>query len=488
MSADLAKFGSPTTSQRIADHIGEHGVWEADSDGSSSQFTTPSGVLSPNVMMSPVPPLSVMTSPVAEVQRPNFNVELSVEDDTDREDPPHSANVCREDGVVKSVNDYDFLYALGRGSYGVVKLAQNRTTGARVAAKELRIKRADKLYRMKSLRKPLLSDTMNEVHVMRGLRHENLVALLDVLVEPTAPKSVFVFLEFVDWGPIVEVCRKVESDERGPVFVSRRADVSLDEHFVCTCFQGLCRGMAYLHAKEVCHRDLKPDNILVNHQGVVKIADFGVSHHFVGHDHNDGPGYHHREHGEASGTLRDTSGTWCFWAPEMCNDDDDVFSYDGYAADVWAAGVCLYVFAYGRLPFFHVQPIPLFELICHRPLLPLPTQPARSSDLQTLLDVLLGDASKAGPETARPTFAQLCAATNGGDGDAFPFLRSAVGLHDAPCAGSADKEDALQAASPSLSIEIPAVGSDRRLRGTSPPAPVKQRPVGGGCDHCCTIS
>lgn len=61
------------------------------------------------------------------------------------------------------------------------------------------------------------------------------------------------------------------------------------------------------------------------------------------------------------GLLNKTEGTWCFWSPEMCNSDFKVFS--GYAADLWAAGVCLYIFTTGKLPFFSMVPSELFGLI-----------------------------------------------------------------------------------------------------------------------------
>lgn len=61
-----------------------------------------------------------------------------------------------------------------------------------------------------------------------------------------------------------------------------------------------------------------------------------------------------------SGMLSKTEGTWCFWSPEMCEGSQ---SFSGYAADMWAAGVCLYTFVTGRLPFYSEIPQELFETI-----------------------------------------------------------------------------------------------------------------------------
>ena len=63
----------------------------------------------------------------------------------------------------------------------------------------------------------------------------------------------------------------------------------------------------------------------------------------------------------SSGILKRTEGTWCFWSPEMCSASPDGFS--GYSADLWAAGVCLYIFTTGTLPFFSMDPSDLFDMI-----------------------------------------------------------------------------------------------------------------------------
>lgn len=61
-----------------------------------------------------------------------------------------------------------------------------------------------------------------------------------------------------------------------------------------------------------------------------------------------------------AGLLTKTEGTYCFWSPEMCQSETP---FSGYAADMWAAGVCLYIFVTGRLPFYHEITTELFDLI-----------------------------------------------------------------------------------------------------------------------------
>eukprot|EP00529_Nitzschia_sp_RCC80_P005832 CAMPEP_0113494962 /NCGR_PEP_ID=MMETSP0014_2-20120614/29370_1 /TAXON_ID=2857 /ORGANISM="Nitzschia sp." /LENGTH=1001 /DNA_ID=CAMNT_0000388857 /DNA_START=80 /DNA_END=3085 /DNA_ORIENTATION=+ /assembly_acc=CAM_ASM_000159 len=62
----------------------------------------------------------------------------------------------------------------------------------------------------------------------------------------------------------------------------------------------------------------------------------------------------------SSGMLSKTEGTWCFWSPEMCQGSQ---SFSGYAADMWAAGICLYIFVTGKLPFYSEIPHDLFDMI-----------------------------------------------------------------------------------------------------------------------------
>lgn len=143
-----------------------------------------------------------------------------------------------------------------------------------------------------------------------------------------------------------------------------------------------------------CHcRDLKPENILVTLDGDIKVVDFGVSQDF-GNESN-----------AASGFVRDTKGSWPFWAPEMI-DNHSANAYSAYSADVWAAGVCLWIFVFGALPFWAPGPShlpdPIFEEILSCKISP-PTFPSRRSP--ELCDLLLAIFTVSPQD--RPTFQDL---------------------------------------------------------------------------------
>jgi [calcium/calmodulin-dependent protein kinase] kinase len=101
-----------------------------------------------------------------------------------------------------------------------------------------------------------------------------------------------------------------------------------------------------VHAQGVLHRDIKPDNLLLTHDNVVKIVDFGVSEMF-----------------EKSQDMRTakSAGSPAFLPPELCVVKHGEVS--GKAADIWSMGVTLYCLRFGRIPFEKSGVLELYEAI-----------------------------------------------------------------------------------------------------------------------------
>jgi calcium/calmodulin-dependent protein kinase kinase 2 len=121
----------------------------------------------------------------------------------------------------------------------------------------------------------------------------------------------------------------------------------------------------------VIHRDLKPGNILVDHNGIAKLGDFGASSFISKNDD----------------IMRDTQGTYAFCAPE-CLSAEQKDGYGGRKADVFALGVTLFAMVFNELPWDNENEIDLIEMIKADPLV-FKTNRNISDGLRNLITVML---------------------------------------------------------------------------------------------------
>lgn len=142
------------------------------------------------------------------------------------------------------------------------------------------------------------------------------------------------------------------------------------EEQACFYFRDVVLGIEYLHYHKIIHRDIKPSNLLLGDDGHVKIADFGVSREFEG----------------ADALLSCTAGTPAFMAPETMTEYEQTFS--GKALDVWAMGVTLYCFVFGKCPFYDDYIVALHNKIKNKPV-EFPEIPSISEDLKDLIERML---------------------------------------------------------------------------------------------------
>eukprot|EP00013_Stygamoeba_regulata_P006596 CAMPEP_0177641270 /NCGR_PEP_ID=MMETSP0447-20121125/6976_1 /TAXON_ID=0 /ORGANISM="Stygamoeba regulata, Strain BSH-02190019" /LENGTH=306 /DNA_ID=CAMNT_0019143375 /DNA_START=97 /DNA_END=1017 /DNA_ORIENTATION=+ len=139
---------------------------------------------------------------------------------------------------------------LGEGTYGIVYKAKNRETGEIVALKRIRLESEDEGVPCTAIR---------EISLLKELKHDNIVRLYDVI--HTEKKLTLVF-EYLD-----QDLKKYIDDCRGEI------PVPTMKSFL---FQ-LLKGVAFCHEHRVLHRDLKPQNLLINRRGELKLADFGLA-------------------------------------------------------------------------------------------------------------------------------------------------------------------------------------------------------------------
>ncbi|NWS20589.1 KKCC1 kinase, partial [Pachyramphus minor] len=267
------------------------------------------------------------------------------------------------------LNQYKLQSEIGKGSYGVVKLAYNENDDKYYAMKVLSKKKLLKQYgfprrppprgsKASSGEQPKamapLDRVYQEIAILKKLDHINIVKLIEVSSSPTlsyAETSLYlVALPSLPNRPVMEVpSEQPFSEEQARLY-----------------FRDIVLGIEYLHYQKIIHRDIKPSNLLLGDDGHVKIADFGVSNQFEGND----------------AQLSSTAGTPAFMAPEAISQTGKSFS--GKALDVWAMGITLYCFVYGKCPFIDEYILGLHNRIKTKPV-EFPEEAQISDELKELM-------------------------------------------------------------------------------------------------------
>lgn len=214
---------------------------------------------------------------------------------------------------------YQFMHTLGQGSFGKVKLAVNTVSNEKVAIKIVDkatiadVEDVERVYR--------------ETFILTTLKHKNIIKLLEVFDTQTC---VMLAMEYAGGG---ELQTFLESRRRLP------------EMETCRIFHQIVSGVEYCHRAKIIHRDLKLENILLDEEGIVKIADFGLSNTI--------------KFGQKMNT---NCGTPSYTSPEQIKGQD----YVGSATDIWAMGVILFCLLCGFLPFEAASVAQLYYKIKHR--------------------------------------------------------------------------------------------------------------------------
>lgn len=215
-----------------------------------------------------------------------------------------------------TLDDFHLLKVLGKGTFGKVMLAKNKKSGEVVALKVLK---KDVI-----VAKDEVEHTLTENRVLKTMVHPFLTALRCSF--QTKERLIFV-MEYVNGGELFFHLSKerVFSEERSRFYSSE-----------------IVLAVKYLHEKKVVYRDLKLENLLLDSEGHIKIADFGLC----------------KEDITYGATTKTFCGTPEYLAPEVLEDSDY-----GPAVDWWGVGVVMYEMMCGRLPFYNRDHETLFELI-----------------------------------------------------------------------------------------------------------------------------
>lgn len=138
---------------------------------------------------------------------------------------------------------------IGEGTYGVVYKATDNETGKLVALKKIRLENETE---------GVPSTAMREISILKEIKHDCVVELYDVI---PAHKKLYLVFEFLD----MDLKRLIDS-----------SFIPFPPTLVKSYLFQLLQGLTFCHSRRVLHRDLKPQNILINSSGHIKLADFGL--------------------------------------------------------------------------------------------------------------------------------------------------------------------------------------------------------------------
>jgi serine/threonine protein kinase len=241
---------------------------------------------------------------------------------------------------------YELGPLLGRGTFAKVYLAHPAAGGEPVAVKVI-----DKA---EVLGIPGMAPrVLREVAAMRRLRHPGVLRLHEVLATRS---RIYLVMELAPRGDLQTA---LAANRKGfPERTARRI------------FVQLATALAHCHARGVAHRDVKPQNILLDAAGGLKVSDFGLSAAPV-------------VPGSAESLLLTSCGTPAYAAPEVLRRK----AYDGAKADAWSCGVVLFVLLSGRLPFDDANIVEMCRKALHREYeIPTSVSPPARRLLHRLLD------------------------------------------------------------------------------------------------------
>ena len=200
------------------------------------------------------------------------------------------------------ISNYKYIKTIGEGTFGKVKLAVHTLTGEKVAIKILRkklIKGKNEYNRIE-----------REIKYLKLFNHPNIIQIYEVI---ESSSSFYIVMEYAPGGELFNYI--VEKEK-------------LPENESSFYFYQIIQGIKEIHQKKICHRDVKPENLLFTKNKILKIIDFGLS-------------------SEYDDYLSTPCGSPCYASPEMIKGK----KYNGLSIDLWACGIILFAMLCGYLPF-----------------------------------------------------------------------------------------------------------------------------------------